>query len=249
MSITLNGVQYGLDYIDCEPDFWELPGATLTVDPWGMDRQTRRFQGRLDRVAQELAKYKRSRDKKDPIHKWLNVVDVVMTESAPFAELTVNYRGVYDGKLPKPVAKSGFRKQSVQLNLAGDTEDEVTDTTTSITYYAPYTTWRYVTNQEPKAAKYRTKIKLTAEALDVVSMSNSHLGDLHYVNGTSLTAGPNRRLVYKIEPEKFNAVLELSTAQFDVEPAGKWFEVTETTELLLIPSSLARQPLRRYTVK
>lgn len=248
MSITINRVAFDLTYTDCPADFWEVPGAQLTVDTWGMDRLTRRFQGRLDRIAEELAKYKRDRDKKDSVYSWMNVIEVAMTESSPFAQLTVNYRGVYDGKTPPAVSASGFRKQSVQLNLAGESEDEVTETTSTLTYYAPYTTWRYVSKSEPKTAKYRTKIKLTSEALDVVSMSNSHVADLNFVNGSSLSSGPNRPLIYRIAPGKFNAVIELSTSQLDIEPAGKWFEVTETNELLLIPSSLARQPQRRVSI-
>lgn len=248
MSILLNGTSYGGDYVDCASDFWEVDGATLSVDAWGMDSLTRRFQGRLDKVATELAKYKRERDKRDTVHKWLYVTSVVMTESAPFAQLEVKYKGIYDGKAPAPVPKSGFRKQSVQLNLAGDTSDEVTATTTSLTYYAPYTTWRYVTNSRPTAAKYRSKIHLTAEALDVVSMTNSHVGELHYVNAGALSGARNRPLRITPVPGKFNAALELSTSQFDVEPAGKWFEVTETTELLLAPPSLSSQPQKRYSI-
>lgn len=240
-----------ITYVDVGDDFVEQPGATLTVDPWGMDQITRRFTGKQSMLATEVAKYKRDRDKRDPTYKWLFYTSLVATESAPFAEIAVTYKGTYDGKLPEPVVKSGFRKQSVTLNLAGATSDEadITATTANLTYYAPYSTYKYITKAKPKAAKYRTKIELTAEALDTVSMSNSHRGDLHYVNGTSLSSGPNRILVYKIQPNKFNAVLELSTSQFDVQPAGRWFEITETTELLLVPSSLARQAQRRYAIK
>lgn len=240
-----------ITYVDVGNDFVEQPGATLSVDPWGMDQVTRHFTGKQDMLATEVAKYKRQRNKRDATYGWLFYTSMTATESAPFAEISVTYKGTYDGKVPAPVVKSGFRKQGVTLNLAGATSDEsdITATTSTITYYSPYTTYKYISKEEPKAAKYRTKIKLTAEALDIVSMSNAHLGDLNFVNGTSLSSGPNRILIYKIQPNKFNAVLELSTSQFEVQPAGRWFEVSETTELLLVPSSLARQAQRRYAVK
>lgn len=238
-----------ISYVDIGSAYVEQPGAMLTVDPWGMDQITRRYTGPQDDIATEVERYKRRRDKRDETYTWMFYTALTAIESAPLGEITITYKGTYDGKVPEPVVKSGFRKQAVTLNLAGATSDDTTTTTSNITYYAPYSTYRYVTKSRPVATKFRTKIHLTAEALDVVNMSNSHLGDLHVVNGASLSAGAeNRPLIFRQIPNKFNAVMELSTAQFDVEPAGKWFEVIETNELLLLPAALARQPQRRVSI-
>jgi hypothetical protein len=247
MSVTINGTSYDLTYVNVASDFKEKSGAILSVDAWGMDSLRRTFSGRLDKVATELIKYKRNRDKRDTVYADLYLSDYAMVESAPFAELTVTYKGILGGsvgvKLPDPVFKSGNRAQTAQLKYTADDGDD-TDETTTLSYYAPYTTAHYVLDKKPTRAKYRNAIQVTKDSLQIYHSTGRR--DRNIIFGPDFNGGGDGRSRELPRRSGYaNGVVQVFTASFEFhEIAGKWWEVTETNEARIVPPSLAVNAMR-----
>lgn len=237
MSITLNGSTYDVTYSSgVATDFEEQPGATLNVDPWGMDAITRRFAGRLDKVTTELAKYKRSRVVKDLIYPDLVAVSWSVQHDSPFPVLTVNYAGIIGGQVPDPVFKSGYRAQSVQLTYSG-LALIATSESVSVRYKAPYTQAKYILKDKPKAAKYKNAVELTADALEITRISGDGSREMNFLSGGSLL-GAISSTPPGGKANAYNGIVEIVTTQLEFEKVGAWYEVTETNEMQILPLAL-----------
>ena len=231
MSISLNGVLRDVTYTSgISDDFEEQPGAVLTQDPWGMDRITRRFKGRLDKVDYELGKLKRSRTVKDAIYPDLTAVSWTVTHDSPFPLLVIEYAGVVGGKTPDPVFKSGQRAQSVQLAYSGAALINTSESVT-VSYQGPYTQAKYLLPTKPKGPKYRSKVEGNIEITKVAGDASR---SFNFLNGGSLlgsiSASPPGG-----QANSYNGVVEIITPQFDFEQVGSWWTVTETNEKRIVP--------------
>lgn len=235
--ITVNGQSLDLTYTSgIATDFAEQPGATLSVDLWGMDTITRRYTGRLDKVATELAKYKRRRDVKDTVYPGLFATEYTMTEN-PLAELSVTFKGFVDNKVPEPVLESGTRRQQVTLSFTGDTPGEVTSETMTVTYISPYTTFTYFLKSKPTAPKYRNKVELTTDSMQIVSLSGDPGRNFKFVRGGDLNGSTSGALL-KGDPNSFNAAVEIHT-DLGYSKIGGWYRVIESNQLQLTQLPIA----------
>lgn len=235
--ITVNGQSLDITYSSgISSDFAEQPGATLNVDPWGMDSLTRRYTGRLDMTERELAKYLAKRDFKDPHIEGLFAISWRMVYAAPLPEFEVDFKGVKDGKPREPKIKHGRRIQTVTLPYTGD-DGEDDGTTTTLKYYTPFATVLYATRTRPVGAKYMSVVNPTG--IQVISMSGDSTREIHYKRGPSLNGATRNSTVLSALANGYNAVVEV-TGTVESEQVGQWWENTETIEALLMPRGLTQ---------
>lgn len=228
----------GLTYKgDC--DFAETEDSgRFSIDPWGMDVLTRIRKGRVDRLSTELALYDRRRDIKDSEYADFYLSRVNPDPGRAFATVTLEYVGIRGGKIPDPVFKSGFRASTVSLPYAG-IGGELDGTSTTLKYYAPYTTAMYVLKDKPKGAKYRDKIELIPESLQIISVTGDDTREISYKRASADNGDTLKT------PNAYNALIEVYTSQFDWKKAGQWYEVTETNEAVIIPAGLRIRRIAR----
>jgi hypothetical protein len=236
MSISLaeTGV-HDLTYISVGDDFVLQPGSRLQVDAWGMDSITRKYKGRLDKVATEVAKYKRDRKKRDSIYQWLYYTDLDVLEGEAFAELSVTYKGLYDGQIPEPVlADSGYRRNTVDLGLAEDIGFTVLGNSSTITYNAPFAKVNFVSETRRRFAQHANMVDLGQ--LQIIKQKNANLALLNIVKGASLNdpaAEPTQNIAGIVG--RYNGTFEVNSAITSQKKVGQWWEGTETHEILIVP--------------
>lgn len=235
MSIVLNGVTYGVDYVDIPDDFREQSGAILSVDPWGMDQISRRWMGRMDKADAERAKYKRNRGKRDSEYTTLYCTEYRVIWSAPFATLEATFKGLIDGNVPAPViSDSGYRRNTVELGIAENIGLTVLGGSTTITYNSPFVKVNFVSKTRRKWAQHANL--LDATQLQIIKQTSAQAAALNIVKGQSLNGQPNQS-VQQIAGVvgSYNGTMEVQSSITSQKPVGQWWEGTETHELLIMP--------------
>lgn len=233
--ITLNGQSFDITYSSGISDaFEEQPGAVLRKDPWGMDSLTRRFTGRLDKIATELARYGDRRNNRDTVYEDLFAVDWTVTHDAPFPVLEVTFRGVIGGKPRDPEVITNTRVMSVTLPYVGS-DGEKDGTTTTLKYYAPFAVCKYATKSRVTSPKYKSKVDITA--LEVIDMTGDDERGLAIKRGPSINGATESSTIISALANSYNAKVEL-TGTVESKPVGQWFENTEHCEAIITPLGL-----------
>jgi hypothetical protein len=235
MSIILNGVSYGVDYVNIPDDFREQAGAVLSVDLWGMDEITRRWMGRMDKAETERGKFKRIRDKKDLEYPNLYCTEYRVIWSAPFATLEATFKGVIDGTVPEPtLGDSGYRINTVELSVAADIGFTVLGNSSLITYYAPFAKVNFVSDKRRRFAQHANMVDLGQ--LQIIKQKGANLALLNIVKGASLNdpaAEPIQSIAGVVG--RYNGTFEMNSTITSQKKVGQWWEGTETHEILIVP--------------
>jgi hypothetical protein len=243
MSITLNGVTYGVDYVDIPDDFREQAGAILSVDPWGMDQIARRWMGRMDKAEAERLKFKRNRGKRDSEYTNLFCVEYRLIWSAPFSTIEATFKGVVDGTIPSPsISDSGYRRNTVELGIAENIGLTVLGGSTTITYNAPFVKVNFVSKRRRKFAQHAKF--LDPSQLQIIKQTNAQAGALNLVNGASLNGPEQTPQQIAGIVGRYNGTIEIQSAITSQKPVGQWWEGSETHEVLIVPME---QRLRALT--
>jgi hypothetical protein len=232
--ITINGAAYDLTYVSVEDDFEEQAGAVLSVDPWGMDEITRTWNGRLDKCETERLKFKRDRDKRDDEYKDLYCTEYKLTKSAPFATLSATFKGVLGGVTPEAVlADSGYRRNTVELGVAEDIGLTVLGASTTITYNSPFVRVNFVSKSRRKLAQYAKFLDITQ--LQIIKQTNANLAVLNLVNGASINGPEQTTQQIAGIVGRYNGTIEIQSSITSQKQVGKWWQGTETHEILIVP--------------
>lgn len=235
MSATIDNETFGVTYVD-DCDFREVTGASLTVDPWGLDVLVRRRRGRADELADEIALYKSKRTIRDRVYKDLVLTEYNATHEGAFATVDLTFKGVFDGRTREPNIKDGTRAASVQLNRMSAVIGTLSGQTMTANYYAPYLSAMYVRKEKPLLPQFRNRIDFRGEAMELFGHTG-FVSNVSYFKGRVLagTAARGRTTALTGIASAYNAVIEIYTPQFERKQVGEWWEVTETNEVRIVP--------------
>jgi hypothetical protein len=231
--ITLNGQRYDITFVgNC--DIEEVPGASLGIDAYGLDTLTRKYKGRVDRLAAFLKANRRDRKRPDATYQGLTFASMNFTESGPWAEGEMTFKGTHDGSMPDPLPPTtSLSPETVTLSQY-DGAESADFPTVEITYLAPVTTWRYVTRKRPTVPQRRGQLAGSQEIQYISRRGGA--GDL------SIFAGGNLGTPLDIDTKQagqYNGVAMTVTKAFNVTPAGIYFECEESNMRTIFPFDLA----------
>lgn len=218
--------------------FQETTGSVLNVDPWGFDTLTRKVNGRSDQGVAYIATMKRSRTIRDSTYPTLFLVDYSVSMDGAVWNVTLTYKGIINSTTKtENVPHGGYRVQEITLPYFGN---ETTGINATFGYVAPFNRIMYILPEKPKAPLYRGQVEVTKDSLQIVSRTGAR-GDLVIFAGRFLNTGVpgiiNGNQIAN-RATSYNAVAESITTQFDYEPVGQWWAVTENNEIRLQPLDL-----------
>ncbi len=211
---------------------WEAqPDWSLTInDRGGADTLSRSYSGNAETLADFLSQYpKNSQDEEFP---QLRRESVNVSGSRSFPTVTINYRGIFNDDLPEVRISGGWRRQTVTLIMQDDssTVDQREDSTTQCTvvYFAPVSTYKYVTRIKPKKQRFEGKLELTDVSWQIRSVVGAGNVPFYEAKPPLWVAG----IVTggQIRPGHFNYVRAVGTTIFTFEQAGDYWEVVEENE-------------------
>lgn len=192
----------------------------LTRSQYGMDLRTNRY--KVNRAySQQWAENQIGQS--DPQFFGLECVDYDITAGEVMDIVDLHYKGllgVDDLKPPFPVNE--FNLQSSTVNDNGS--DGTTQTAVSFQYYTAQTTWKYCTLTFPTTPVYAS---IMGEAI-IISPFNTN------------PPTPLTDLLYQTLAEVIH---------FHSEPAGRYWEVENTSAIILIATSLPPLGLREKITK
>ncbi len=212
----------GLIYIgDCT--FQESADFVIGVDEFGADSLTRTYEGRTDQLKAFIAKWPKG--KTDATFPPFSRRTLQATGRGAFTTVVIQMSGLLDGKIPPAQISGGTRLQTVSLQRFGGQE------TCEVDYYAPFTTYRYVTHGIPQQPRFPGKIEQSAQAWEFKRTRGSRNTTFHQVIELSRIGGV---VTYqKVTTGKFNFARDVSTT-ISFDPVGETYQVTEENEGIIV---------------
>jgi hypothetical protein len=194
------------------------------VDPYGMDRFSRTYEGRSDKLQAFLKQWPKG--KPDIEFRQLKLIDSAISDNGRFVQVTHNFAGLKDGNLRDPVVSSSLRTQTVTLESFEGT------TTADFEYKAPVTTYRYVATKEPEQPRFEGKIRLEKMSWQMRKQNGGldiPIWQVHKISefGGNVTYSDTRA-------GYFNYARDIMQSDFRVDPVGEYWEVTEQNEGMII---------------
>lgn len=184
-------------------------GSELSTDEFGLDVLTRPYLVRTDMAPQLLPR----EGEVDFQYRDLTFSTYRLTELPNFwSRLSIEYVGHVNGYRRSPQGEPGRRREYVQLKTTEDEDVEVE-------YFTPYTTYRYVSNGEPRKPRFNGPMIFGPDEISL---------------GTERPARRKGRLMYRYEN-----VLE----EWSGRPRGRYYEVTEVWTMRLLPDTDRRPKL------
>jgi hypothetical protein len=222
----------GVVYVDCE--FAESPDFSLTKDPYGLDRLSRTYFGRTDKLDEELKKWPKA--KPDATYKNLKLLESQASGRGPFTQIVIQFTGLRDGVIPSPIKAGGCREQTVTLQCLEANQ------TCEVVYKAPYSSFRYITTKQPQKARFEGVILQTEQSWEMKNLRGDRTTRFHRVNEITSFLG---NIVYtKTLPGRFNYARVISSSGPKFQQVGEYWEVVEENEGLII--DVARNDFPRY---
>jgi hypothetical protein len=228
---------------DCT--YKEVAGAELDVDPWGMDRLVRHIEGRVDQLPTYLATLKRRRDIKDSIYPDLVMVNYHIAMGRATAKADLYFGGILGGSgangIPEPVPKFGMHRESVTIPFIGDVLGQTNGISATFEYEAPTATYLYSTREKPTALKYRGKLDVTKETLQIISRTGAAGAWIIFRGRTFKSPGASKigGLIINGTANAYNMVAQVFTDSWDYEQVGQWWQCREVNVAVLQPLDLA----------
>jgi hypothetical protein len=182
----------------------------------------------------------RSRKIQDRELRAMYLTEFNVEKSRAFAKITGTFRGIANGRKPEVVISYGTKATSVTLPYIGSELGVGNGISASFTYYAPYATYRYLTKDKPTKPQNLGRVENMKAGIRVAARTGA-AGPLVAFKGRTLTnQSPNvmsRSITGGLNA--YNAVIECINEEWDVQPLGSWWEVTETNQIILTPLDLA----------
>lgn len=158
----------------------EVRGSSLTVDEYGFDVLTRRYEGSIPEFKKWRATLKR--ESKDSEFDYLYFTDLTANfTQGGIAEAEVTYKGTLD-KSPKPIYESESKFSTLQISI-GDRG------VISLEYYAPVTTIRYIAHERPRKPNYPRQMIETKLDFRIINQRGQR-GPIKIVGDPEATSTP-----------------------------------------------------------
>jgi len=223
--------------------FVEQPGAQLTIDAWGLDSITRKYSGKVANIPDFIATLRKNRNKPDSEYNALTLTNYTISKGRAWAEVDVNYKGTFDGKLPAPIIDGGgMTTQAVQLTYK-DTEIEQLTTALNITYTKPScsftykaasATIRYVTRNRPSAAAYAQELGGLTSRVQIISQQGA-LGPYDILPLQPIPQNNADPQVFIPTERAFNAITVVVNDGPRYKQEGQFFLCEESNQVTLMP--------------
>lgn len=229
----------------------------MRTDLFGADVLTREWEGRKDLIDEFIADsfrftitgsvgngrpitIDRSRKIQDREMPSLYLTEFSIDKARAFAKITGTFRGIANGRKPEIVISYGTKATSVTLPYIASELGQTNGISASFTYYAGYTTYRYLTKDKPTKPQNLGRVENMKYGIRIASRTGA-AGQLVLFKGRTLTnQSPNvmsRTITGSLNA--YNGVIECINEAWDVQPLGNWWEVAETNNLIITPLDLA----------
>ena len=223
--------------------FVEQPGAQLTIDAWGLDSITRKWSGKVANIPDFIATLRKNRNLPDAEYNALTLTNYTISKGRAWAEVDINYKGTFDGKLPAPIVDGGgMTTQAVQLTFK-DTEKEQLATALNITYTPPScsftykaasATIRYVTRKRPNFAAYSQELGGLTSRVQIISQQGA-LGPYDILPLQPIPQNNADPQVFIPTERAFNAITVIVNDGPRYKQEGQFFLCEESNQVTLMP--------------
>lgn len=201
-------------------EFEERDEAKETTDDFGLSVLPRVFSG----PRYQLANFLETIEDGDPDEEFPDLTLVrrrlEINYDGPWAHVTLPYKGIRGVKL-EPKRRKGLVQKVVVLTAPSGA-------TVTVTYKAPFATYLYATEKEPKRARFLNKL-LPIEGGRIIAIEGEPDADVRQA-GSSISA----------RTADFLYSGEIIQTVFDAQEEGGAWQVEETNEMELFD---ARRPL------
>ena len=223
----------GVVYVgNCE--FEESEDFSLTKDPYGLDRLSRTYLGRTDKLDAFLKQWPKARP--DDTWKQLKLLELQASGRGAFTQVTIQFTGLKDGVIPSPIKAGGCREQTATLQSLEANQ------TCEVVYKAPYSSFRYITTKQPQKGRFEGVLLQTEQTWDMKNLRGDRTTRFHQVNEIASFLG---NIIYtKTLTGFFNYARVISSSGPKFEQVGEYWEVIEENEGLII--DVARNDFPRY---
>ena len=250
-----------MTYINSNGDtLVEQPGAQLQIDAWGLDSIARKYVCKADDsiIRDALDYFGKLRNKADDVFRALTLTTYTVIKGRSWAEFSVNFKGVLDGRIPAPVYSGGMATQSVQLewtdtatqNVAAVLGATYVAPTTQLTYKAPFVNIRYFLRARPETALHENDIGGREPVIQVVNQTGARgrvsyvpLGQPRIANvpvvGTDPATGEPYPLALPPVENSFNAITNIVSNGPEYTQEGQFYLCEEKNQVTLMPFSFA----------
>lgn len=227
----------GLSYLGVPP-YAEVPGGEIDIDDYGLDVLQRRVEIRPDSVSAFMFAYRKG--VQDATFPWLYVVQRKITDPrGPLAMGTVVFKGSALPPSNVPVNPNSPRKEAITGGLALNQvtlyAPDVLTLSKNVSYRAPWTEWKYITNTNPGdlGPAHAGQLVVRNKVAIIESTSGGVAGSVIILPGIiqpGQTPPPPTGA-------NFIGLLKISAAAFDYEQVGNVWTVRERNELLVVDYS------------
>lgn len=222
-----------IEYV-ADTEWEEQPEWSLQInDRGGADTLSRPYRGNAETLGEFLKQF--PKQSPDPAYPQLKREGALISGDRSFPTVTLQYKGIFDDDLPEVQKSGGWRRQTATLIMqpldGSETEREDSSTQCTIIYYAPTSTFRYVTRKQPTAQKYAGQILQTDAAWEIRQIRGATDVQLYEARPAGWQAGITTGGT--IRPGFFNFVRTVGTSIFTFTQAGDYWEVVEENEGLI----------------
>lgn len=240
--------------------FVEQPGAQLTVDAWGLDSITRKWSGKVANIPDFIATLRKNRNLPDAEYNALTLTSYTISKGRAWAEVDINYKGTFDGKLPAPIfTGGGMTTQTVQLDYKDTVKEQLsaalgvtyTKPTTTLTYKAPSIGIKYVLRKRPALASYPQELGGVTPTLQIVNQTGARGGIA--IVPLSQPRISNVPVYYGVDPETgevvaapfpaqeylFNGIANIVNEGPTWTPEGQYYLCEEKNQVVIMPFDFA----------
>lgn len=198
----------------------ESAGFDLSIDKWGFDVVTRKYEGSLPEFTKWRQKF--TKNTRDPDFDYLYLTNISARKGqGGVMEATLTFKGTVD-KSPRAIISCESHIATTELRFG--------NRTISVEYAAPITVIRYVSYVVPKTLSYRNEILSTDQDFTVLNATGGEGESVTIVtraDGVLNQSSFFARGIYVNHPMKF-------------EPVGLAWQVMERNEGRLVDINSAR---------
>lgn len=216
------------------PTWTETTAGEVDVDDYGLDVLQRKFEVRPDSIAAFAVAY--AKGLQDTTFPWLFVTQRrIANVRGPMCQATVIYRGATIPQSNVPPNPNAPRKESITGGLASQQvtlyAPDVLTLSKNVSYRAPWTEWKYITNVNPGDLGPAHQGQLVVKSkLPIIDSTSANVAG-------SVIILPNIIQPGQTPPPptgaNFIGLLKIAQAAFDYEQVGNVWTVRERNELLV----------------
>lgn len=207
-------------------EFFEEAEAEENIDEFGLNEVIRKIGG----PRSIYAAYRRTLADAtpDPEFDTLRLVlrRTRVQHDGPFSHITLSFKGLL-GEEPKPRRSQGLIEKNVTLTSPDGSS-------LTLTYMAPFATFRYATLRRPRFPRYKGQVLKLAGA-NIIDMEGSFASEIEEGEEPSVGVSPNSLANWNgTDDPRFIFRWEVTQTTFDAEEEGSAWQVTETNEMRIV---------------